>query len=276
MQHFISPVGTSPVGTSPVGASAPPRRGRCVPGMGAIVGLVSICALASPISASAQTKGTVVASGVPAPTCSGVGPTTVAAIKNGTGKGIAQVYEEPTEQSRRKASVQNGKEVRGRVIFTVIEKQGDWLHVNAPVRPNGTTGWVKASEYTTYTHNWTVLVELGLKRIVVCQDNKVFLSEKVGVGKPGAPTTVGLFYTTELLKPTKRNGPYGPYAYGISGFSDVYQTFGGGDGRIGIHGTNAPDSLGKADTNGCVRMSNVGITKLKAKLPLGVPVLVRQ
>ena len=59
---------------------------------------------------------------------------------------------------------------------------------------------------------------------------------------------------------------------GISGFSTVYQSFGSGDGRIGIHGTNVPSALGQAVTNGCVRMSNTGITKLKEMLPLGVPV----
>ena len=40
------------------------------------------------------------------------------------------------------------------------------------------------------------------------------------------------------------NGAYGPYAYGLSGFSNVLDEFNGGDGVIGIHGTNEPEAIG--------------------------------
>ena len=48
--------------------------------------------------------------------------------------------------------------------------------------------------------------------------------------------------------------------------------FGGSDGRLGIHGTNHLSALGTDVSRGSIRMSNTGITRLAAILPLGVPV----
>jgi hypothetical protein len=60
--------------------------------------------------------------------------------------------------------------------------------------------------------------------------------------------------------------------FGLSGFSDVLTSFGGGEGVIGIHGTNAPGKLGSNVSHGCVRVDNVTITKMARSLPLGTPV----
>lgn len=59
------------------------------------------------------------------------------------------------------------------------------------------------------------------------------------------------------------------------GFSGVLVDFAGGDGMIGIHGTNDPSSIGRDSSHGCIRMSNEGITKLAESVPLGVPVEIR-
>jgi lipoprotein-anchoring transpeptidase ErfK/SrfK len=83
-----------------------------------------------------------------------------------------------------------------------------------------------------------------------------------------------VFYIKELLQPPNPNGPYGPYAYGLSGFTTVKElaNFEGGEGTIGIHGTNDPSSIGTSVSHGCVRMRNEDITKLAKVLPLGTPV----
>ena len=62
---------------------------------------------------------------------------------------------------------------------------------------------------------------------------------------------------------------YGPFAFGLSGFSDVHMDFAGGEGVIGIHGTNDPASIGTRVSNGCIRVPNDVITDLAARLPLG-------
>ena len=61
---------------------------------------------------------------------------------------------------------------------------------------------------------------------------------------------------------------------GLSGFSNVLTSFNGGQGVIGIHGTNAPEALGSDVSSGCIRMHNDAITRLVQEigLPLGTPV----
>jgi lipoprotein-anchoring transpeptidase ErfK/SrfK len=58
----------------------------------------------------------------------------------------------------------------------------------------------------------------------------------------------------------------------LSGFSNVIDEFRGGDGVIGIHGTNEPDAIGTDVSHGCIRMSNEAILELVPVLPLGTPV----
>jgi lipoprotein-anchoring transpeptidase ErfK/SrfK len=161
------------------------------------------------------------------------------------------------------------------LVFLVAEQTGNWLHVYLPVRPNGSMGWVTADEVRLTQHNYRIIVELGAHRITVYKGWQVIDQEPIGVGKQETPTPGGHYYLKELLKPTNPNGAYGPYAYGLSGFSNVLSDYAGGDGVIGIHGTNDPSALGHDVSHGCIRMSNDGITRLAQVLPLGVPVDIR-
>ncbi|MGI8808145.1 MAG: L,D-transpeptidase [Acidimicrobiales bacterium] len=160
----------------------------------------------------------------------------------------------------------------------VVEERPDWLKVLLPIRPNGSSGWIRRSNVDLESHDYRAVVELGEHRITVWKGNEVVLQEPVGVGASGrTPTTQGLFYTTELFEvaPSQQNA-YGPYAFALSGYSEVHYSFGdGGTGVLGIHGTNDPSGLGRDVSNGCIRMSNAAITKLAQTLPLGVPVEIK-
>ena len=160
----------------------------------------------------------------------------------------------------------------------VTEERGDWLKVLLPIRPNGSNGWVRRNAVDLEVHNFRAVVELGQHRITVWKGAEVLLQEPVGVGASGrTPTTQGLFYTTELFPvlPSQQSA-YGPYAFALSGFSEVLYSFGdGGTGVLGLHGTGDPSSLGRDVSNGCIRMSNSGITLLSQTLPLGTPVEIK-
>jgi lipoprotein-anchoring transpeptidase ErfK/SrfK len=166
-------------------------------------------------------------------------------------------------------------------VLLVTGRAGDWHEVLLPVRPNGSRGWVHNSEVTLSEHAFSIVVELGAHRITVFEGDGVLLSEPIGVGNDNTPTPGGLYYTKELIELVDEagrlypNGPYGPFAFGLSGYSEVLHSFAGGDGTIGIHGTNDPSSLGRDVTHGCIRMSNSAIRYLADLLPLGVPVEVR-
>ena len=86
----------------------------------------------------------------------------------------------------------------------------------------------------------------------------------------------GDFFITELLKQPDPGGAYGPYAFGTSAYSDVLMHFGnGGDGQIGIHGTDQPSLIPGVISHGCIRMPNADILRLAAVMPVGTPITVR-
>jgi len=159
------------------------------------------------------------------------------------------------------------------LVFLVEEQRDDgWLRVLLPVRPNGSTGWVRASDVKTVETRFHVSVELAAHRITVYDGESVVLQEPVAIGKPDTPTPPGRYFIRVLLESGGATGPYGPFAYGLSAHSDVLTSFNGGDGEVGIHGNNDASVLGQSVSAGCVRMSNDGITRLTGMLPLGTPV----
>ena len=183
------------------------------------------------------------------------------------------VFDDPGA-SAPKLHLSNPNTEKVRRVFLVKQQQGsDWLEVLLPVRPNGSTGWIKASDVELTETRFRVLVSLGGHRITVWNGSDVVDDEPVGVGTAAAPTPPGEYYITEALAvPSFQRAAYGPFAFGLSGHSNVYTVFGGGDGTIGIHGTAESDSIGKDASHGCIRVSNDGITRLIHLVPLGSPV----
>lgn len=190
-----------------------------------------------------------------------------------------EVFDAPGSGGRRVRALPNPRpsaELGKRVplVMLVREEQGEWLKVLIPVRPNGSSGWIRRSDVTLDRHDYRIEVSLGAHRLTAWKGNDVILHEPVGVGRAATGTPGGLFYTTELIKVVGQP-VYGPYAFALSGFSEVHLRFAGGEGTLGIHGTNNPGALGTDVSNGCIRMSNAAITRLANTLPVGVPVQIR-
>src|SRR5712691_9968445 len=128
----------------------------------------------------------------------------------------------------------------GPLIFLVRHSERGWLRVLLPVRPNGSSGWIRRADVGLSEHDYRIVVELAAHRITVYKGATIVDREPVGVGKTQTPTPRGVYYTKELLQPADPRGIYGPFAYQLSGFSDVLTHFNGGTEIIGIHGTNEP------------------------------------
>ncbi|MCL9793719.1 L,D-transpeptidase [Frankia sp. AgKG'84/4] len=160
------------------------------------------------------------------------------------------------------------------LVFAVEWRQPGWLRVRLPIRPNGMSGWLRATDVSLSETPYDLLVDRSEHRLTVSRDGRVLVRLPVGIGTGGTPTPAGDFYLTELLRPANPRGPWGPYAFGLSGFSDVITQFNGDDGIIGLHGTNRPDLIGTDASLGCIRLRNEDIERLAGMLPLGTPISI--
>ncbi|QGG96818.1 L,D-transpeptidase family protein [Actinomarinicola tropica] len=149
-----------------------------------------------------------------------------------------------------------------------------WLEVLLPTRPNGSTGWIRLDGMDLHTVDHEVVVDLTARTLTVLDAGVVVLETPIAVGSDESPTPTGRFSVVDKLDTGAADGPYGPFAFGLSGHSDVITEFAGGDGQIGIHGTNDPSSIGQAVSHGCVRVPNDVAATLNDLLPLGTPVTI--
>ena len=166
----------------------------------------------------------------------------------------------------------SGRSVFGSLRLLALSARDDYVRVAIPIRPNGTVGWVKRSEVSLAPTALRVVIELSTNTLRVTDGDATVIRVPVAAGTGGTPTPTGLFFLKELVPQSNPSGALGPFAFGLSGFSTVLTSFGGGEGVIGIHGTNAPGKLGGDVSHGCVRVDNTTIRKLAALLPLGTPV----
>ena len=97
---------------------------------------------------------------------------------------------------------------------------------------------------------------------------------KVGIGKDGTSPIGEFTIKDKLVNPTY----YGPD--GVIAADDPKNPLGEywidiGD-SYGIHGTIEPDSIGKAESRGCIRMTNKDAEEVYGFLGVGAKVIIRR
>jgi lipoprotein-anchoring transpeptidase ErfK/SrfK len=187
------------------------------------------------------------------------------------------VYAEPgDDQPERRLG---GRDENGTPLVLLVDgadASGAWLPVFLPVRPNGSRGWVRSRDVDLAQTQYRIEVELSAHRLVVRRDREVVVESPIGVGKDSTPTPGGQYYVKELIQPPSPDTVYGPYVFGLSGFSDVLTSFAGDpDAGIAIHGNNDPGSIGRNVSHGCIRLPNEVVTRMTGLIPLGTPVEIR-
>lgn len=184
----------------------------------------------------------------------------------------------PADDATVVATLDHPTAVGSPLVFLAVDGQAapaGWLEVRLPVQPNGTTGWVRRNEVTLFENPYRIEIDRAAHRLEVLHRGQLWMETTIAVGTGATPTPVGEFYLLELLAPPDPTGPYGPYAFGLSGFSEVLDSFGGADSAIiGLHGTDDPGALGSDVSFGCIRLANDVIEQLATTLPLGTPVTI--
>jgi lipoprotein-anchoring transpeptidase ErfK/SrfK len=188
-------------------------------------------------------------------------------------------YREPGRRPLQRFGLLN---VNGaQTVFGQVGEQVDakcratWLHVALPMRPNGVTGWVRAADVERVAVRTRINVDLSQRRLRLYRNGRLVLASVVAVGSSATPTPVGRYYVNQRLVPAEGpDGPYGPGAVGISAFSPVLTGWAQG-GPVAIHGTNEPWSIGRAVSNGCIRLPNPVLRRVFAAALAGTPVIIK-
>lgn len=123
-----------------------------------------------------------------------------------------------------------------------------------------------------------LVVNIPSRTLTLYAAGKLVKQYPVGIGRPGHQTPTGSFeiISKEInptwIKPVSAGetpvvigpGPDNPLGYRWMEFADLY----------GIHGTNAPSSVGGYVSNGCIRMLESDVEELYELVPLKTPVVI--
>jgi lipoprotein-anchoring transpeptidase ErfK/SrfK len=113
-----------------------------------------------------------------------------------------------------------------------------------------------------------IIVSIPDRRLVVVENNEVLAMFPVAVGAPASPSPVGTFTVInrvanptyykagKTIAPGARN-PVGTRWIGLS------------QKGYGIHGTDAPSSIGFAKSHGCIRLRNADVERLFEQVRAG-------
>lgn len=161
------------------------------------------------------------------------------------------------------------------VLDAAVHHGVEYVQVLLPVRPNGTTGWIPRDHVTIGRTPYWVEVGLRARTVTVFRGGKRLLRTRAVVGAPGTPTPTGLAAIYERNRQPDPHAFLGPWALSLTSLSTVLESYGGGPGRVAIHGragASFADPLGSARSHGCVRIDNAPVSWMARHIPPGTPV----
>ena len=150
----------------------------------------------------------------------------------------------------------------------VIARQGDWAQVLLPTRPNAASGWVNtAGDVVEIAHNDAVInVDLKTFKLEIKRNGQSQGSWSIGTGKPEHPTPVGRAFIVASVDESVNK--YSKIVFPLSFHSDSLEEYGGGPGVTGMHTWPDNSFVGKATSDGCIRVTPEVLDKI-GQLPMG-------
>lgn len=159
------------------------------------------------------------------------------------------------------------------VLMVVEGEPGDeWVKIQAPVRPQGTTAWVKSELFEWSESDYFIEIDVTTNTVRAWNGDELLTETKAVTGSSRTPTPLFTGYIDE--KVPDQGAAFGPWVLTLATFSESHNTFGssGGLPKIALHGTNNPGIIGQYASNGCIRVPNDIIQYLAETVPLGTRV----
>lgn len=173
---------------------------------------------------------------------------------------VAQMISETKVESKSVARSRNGGDANQQRVASV---EGNNLSApSTPVQQDDSDGAVKLTRF--------ILISIPDRQLALVNDGQVVKIYSIAVGSTHTPSPEGNFtIVSHVANPTwthkgkvvqpGKNNPVGSRWMGLSvkGY--------------GIHGTNAPRSIGKAASHGCFRMGKKDVEELFTLVRVGMP-----
>ena len=159
-------------------------------------------------------------------------------------------------------------------VLGVISRRRGWLRVVSSELRDDSRGWLRADHAELGATDWSVHVDRSARRLTLRRSGRRIETLPVAVGRPGTPTPVGRYATTDELLTRRPDSPYGCCIIALSGHQTrLVEGWPGGD-RLAIHATPQVESIGRAASLGCLRADASDVRRMMRRLPLGTPVFV--
>lgn len=163
------------------------------------------------------------------------------------------------------------------VLGSVTYRGRDWVRLRLAERPNGSAAWFPLNRMKVRRVPWWVKIRTGKRTVTVYRNGKRVRRFRAVVGARRTPTPTGLGAIYERNRQRNPHRFIGSWAVPLTFSSNVLENYGGGPGRIAIHGRGGAsfaDPLGSARSHGCIRIDNRPVAWIARHLPKGTPVRV--
>ena len=160
--------------------------------------------------------------------------------------------------------------------FWIVRRRGPWLAVTTDVIRNSRVGWIRDDDSRIRIGHsaWWIGADISDRVVRLWRGKRLVDRFTVSVGAPGSPTPPGRYSVTDGLTTRGLEQYYGCCVLALSGHQPNLPAGWIGGDRMAIHGT--PDTIGIANSAGCLRASDTDMQFLFRRIPLGTPVLIRR
>ncbi|EWM19750.1 ErfK/YbiS/YcfS/YnhG family protein [Kutzneria sp. 744] len=149
-----------------------------------------------------------------------------------------------------------------------------------PDRPNSSTGWLAVDDRVTTAHTpYVITVDRATFTLTLLRDGAQVGRWTVGVGKlaaqGGKPESITPVGRTFVLGDVLEAHPtYSPVILPLGVHSNVFSSYGGGPGEVGVHSWPTSTVYGQNSSDGCIRVPLDALQVLSTTVPLGTAVLI--
>jgi hypothetical protein len=160
---------------------------------------------------------------------------------------------------------------KGDRVLLIRNIEEDWIQVSMPIRPHGTTAWIKRDSVSITEHKAKVIVDKYTGLLEGWENGELLFKESFDSGSEEHPTPLGDFYINEIN--VGSNEISESELVGITAFSTTIDPTSEGDPAIAFLARESNEGSDEPSTRGCIRVGRK-VLDLIAGLPLGTPVQI--